>query len=117
MKITSATPGMISPVQVIAHRGVRTDANPDNMAPENTMPAFLEAARQVTPVTCAIDALPWLATKERAFRCHRSQLGFFATLLRMPRAIRRPFFGSESYTRAQPPVAPGEARESDFFAT
>lgn len=76
---------------------------------------LLEAARQVTPVTCAIDALPWLAIKERAFRCHRSQLGFFATLLRMPRAIRRQFFGSESYTRAHPPVEPGDDREGDFF--
>jgi mycothiol S-conjugate amidase len=76
---------------------------------------LLEAARQVTPVTCAIDALPWLAIKERAFRCHRSQLGFFATLLRMPRPVRRLFFGSESYTRARPPVAPGETRERDLF--
>lgn len=46
MKIASAAPGITRPVQVIAHRGVRTDANPENMAPENTMPAFMEAARQ-----------------------------------------------------------------------
>jgi glycerophosphoryl diester phosphodiesterase len=31
---------------VVAHRGVRTDADPQRMAPENTIPAFQEAARQ-----------------------------------------------------------------------
>lgn len=31
---------------VVAHRGVRTDSNPQRMAPENTIPAFQEAARQ-----------------------------------------------------------------------
>jgi LmbE family N-acetylglucosaminyl deacetylase len=82
---------------------------------ENGDVDLLEAARQVTPVTCAIDVMPWLAVKERAFRCHRSQLGFFATLLRLPRPVHRLFFGSESYTRAIPPVAPDEPREQGFF--
>ena len=76
---------------------------------------LLEAARQVTPVTCAIDVYPWLPIKERAFRCHRSQLGFFAVLLRLPRQVHRIFFGSESYTRAVPPIAAGEPREQGFF--
>jgi len=82
---------------------------------ENGDVDLLAAAQRVTPVTCAIDATPWLAIKERAFRCHRSQLGFFGTLLRLPRPVRRVFFGSESYTRTIPPVAPDEPRERGFF--
>jgi len=31
---------------VVAHRGVRTDSDPQRMAPENTIPAFQQAARQ-----------------------------------------------------------------------
>jgi LmbE family N-acetylglucosaminyl deacetylase len=76
---------------------------------------LLEAARQITPVTCTIDVEPWQAIKERAFRCYRSQLGFFAYLLRLPRPVRKVFLAREFYTRAIPPVAPGEAHERDFF--
>ena len=34
------------PFQVVAHRGVRTDVNLQQMAPENTLPAFRVAAQQ-----------------------------------------------------------------------
>lgn len=76
---------------------------------------LLEAARQVTPATCTIEVRPWLAIKERAFRCHRSQLGFFAFLLRLPLPVRRQFLATESYTRVIPPIASDEPHEGDFF--
>ena len=69
----------------------------------------------MTPVTCTIDVTPWLAIKECAYRCYRSQLGFFATVLRWPRPLRTIFLGREFYTRVVPPIVPGEAREHDFF--
>lgn len=78
---------------------------------------LVEAVQQATPVTCAIEARSWLAIKERSFHCHRSQLGFFAFVLRLPRPVRRRYFASEGYTRAIPPVASGETREQDFFPT
>jgi glycerophosphoryl diester phosphodiesterase len=34
------------PFLVVAHRGARTHSDPRRMAPENTLPAFVEAARQ-----------------------------------------------------------------------
>jgi hypothetical protein len=76
---------------------------------------LLEAVRQVTPVTCTIDVAPWLARKELAYRCYRSQLGFFATLLRWPRPLRKVFLAREFYTRVLPPLSPGEPHEHDFF--
>lgn len=36
----------IRPVEVIAHRGARTDKDHNRIAPENTMPAFIIAAQQ-----------------------------------------------------------------------
>ena len=82
---------------------------------ENNDVNLLAAATQITPVTCTIDVGPWLALKDRAFWCHRSQLGSLARLQRLPRWLRRPFVATESYTRVVPSVAPGEPRERDLF--
>lgn len=48
----------IQPFQVIAHRGVRTDADHQRMAPENTLPAFIEAARQGAAIELDVIATP-----------------------------------------------------------
>ena len=42
----------------------------------------------------------------RAYRCYRSQLGFFAYLLRLPRPGRKDFLDSEFYTRVIPGSPP-----------
>ncbi len=83
---------------------------------ENADVDLLAVAAQITPVTCAIDVGPWLAVKDRAFWCHRTQLGMLARVHRLPRAFRRPFVAGESYTRAVPPVVSGEPGERDLFA-
>ncbi len=46
MNAIKPTPPSHRPFWVVAHRGVRTDAHLQRMAPENTLPAFQEAARQ-----------------------------------------------------------------------
>lgn len=76
---------------------------------------LLEAARQATPVTCRPDLTGWAAGKERAALCHRTQLGPYRLLLRLPRPIRAGFIASEGFTRLIPPVTPGEPVEHDFF--
>lgn len=76
---------------------------------------LLEAARQATPVTCRPNLTDWAAMKERAALCHRTQLGPYRLLLRLPRPIRAGFIASEGYTRLIPPVTPGEPVERDFF--
>ncbi len=83
---------------------------------ENADVDLLAVAAQVTPVTCAIDVGPWLVAKDRAFWCHRTQLGMLARVHRLPRRLRRPFVAGEAYTRVVPPVAPDEPREGDLFA-
>lgn len=83
---------------------------------ENSDVDLLAVATRVTPPTCTIDVGPWLAIKDRAFWCHRTQLGSLARLQRLPRRLRRPFVAAESYTRAVPPVTTDEPRERDLFA-
>lgn len=82
---------------------------------ENGDVDLLAAAARVTPVTCTIDVGPWLAVKDRAFWCHRTQLGGLARLQRLPLAFRRLFVGAEHYTRAIPCPAESEERERDLF--
>jgi glycerophosphoryl diester phosphodiesterase len=48
----------IQPFQIVAHRGVRTDADHQRMAPENTIPAFKEAARQGAAIELDVIATP-----------------------------------------------------------
>ncbi|MCE3235666.1 MAG: glpQ [Vampirovibrio sp.] len=65
MNINSVQPNGLRPVQVIAHRGVRTDNDPNKMAPENTMPAFLEAARQGAAIELDV-----ISTVDGSLRVH-----------------------------------------------
>lgn len=76
---------------------------------------LVEAVRQATPVTTDIKCGAYLAHKDAAWRCHRSQLGGTGTLLKVPVALRRPFTGSEGFTRAIPAWEVGQPKEKDFF--
>jgi mycothiol S-conjugate amidase len=68
-----------------------------------------------TPITCRIAVGPWLAARDRAFRCHRSQLGGRAGLLRVPRPIRRLLLGTEDYTEVGAPRGPDRPIDRDFI--
>jgi mycothiol S-conjugate amidase len=70
---------------------------------------------ETTPVTTAIDGGAYLAQKERAWRCHRSQLGSVARLLDMPGPLRRIWMREEQFTRVVP-AWKGGRRERDLFA-
>ena len=58
--------------------------------------------------TCAVDVGRWLATRDRAFRCYRSQLREQRYRMLLPRVIRRSLRAREGYARVLPPVQPGE---------
>jgi mycothiol S-conjugate amidase len=79
---------------------------------------LVRALARVTPGTTAIDCRGVLARKDRAWACHRSQLGSMARLQRLPRALRRRFYSTEYLTRVVPPPedARGRPRERDLFA-
>jgi mycothiol S-conjugate amidase len=70
---------------------------------------------ETTPATTAIDGGAYLAQKERAWRCHRSQLGGIARLLDMPGPLRRMWMREERFTRVVP-AWEGGPRERDLFA-
>ncbi len=72
-------------------------------------------ADEATPVTTAIDGGAYLAQKERAWRCHRSQLGGTGRLLDMPGPLRRMWMRKEQFTRVVP-AWEGGRRERDLFA-
>lgn len=67
-----------------------------------------------TPITCRIAVGPWLAARDRAFWCHRSQLGGMAWLLRVPRPIRRLLMGAECYTEVGASSGPDRPVDRDF---
>jgi mycothiol S-conjugate amidase len=67
------------------------------------------------PATCAIDTRAWLAVRDRASSCHRSQLGGRRWLNLLPRRLRRRFEGTELYVRLHPPILPGEPIQDDLF--
>jgi LmbE family N-acetylglucosaminyl deacetylase len=72
-------------------------------------------ADEATPVTTVIDGRAYLAQKDRAWRCHRSQLGGMARLLELPGPLRRLWMRDEHFTRVIP-VWEGGPRERDLFA-
>lgn len=77
---------------------------------------LLRVVAETTPITAVIDARRYLRRTDAARRCHRSQLGEFAWLLRLPAVARAFLVGTDRYTRVVPPVAEGEPRERDLFA-
>ncbi|GIV95679.1 MAG: GlcNAc-PI de-N-acetylase [Herpetosiphonaceae bacterium] len=83
---------------------------------ENQDVDLLRALAEVTPVTTAIGCGAYLEQKERAWRCHQSQLGGgIGRLQRLPASIRRLFAGAEYFTRAVPAWDGRRRREHDLF--
>ncbi len=56
---------------------------------ENRDIDMLRAVEEATAITTVVDAGAYLDLKERAWRCHRSQLGGMAGMPKMPRPLRR----------------------------
>jgi LmbE family N-acetylglucosaminyl deacetylase len=77
---------------------------------------LVRVAHETTPITASIDVTAYLQPMKQAWRCHRSQVGDLAWILRLPAWLRRYFVGTEHFTRVVPPPAPDEARERDLFA-
>jgi hypothetical protein len=67
------------------------------------------------PATCVVDVARWLAIRERACACHRSQLEGLRYLLPPPLGIRRWFGGMERYARVIPPPYPAEPTQGDLL--
>ena len=82
---------------------------------ENADLDLVAIADHVPPVTCAVAVGPWLALRDRAFRCYQSQLGAQRYPLLLPRALRRRFVGRESYARVIPSPRPGEPLYRDLI--
>jgi len=67
-------------------------------------------------VTTRIDISRYLDLKQKAGECHKSQAGPGGMFSWLPGPIRRRVLGSESFTRAQPPVAGKFSSETDRVA-
>jgi mycothiol S-conjugate amidase len=77
---------------------------------------LVRVLEEATPITTVIACGAYLGQKERAWRCHRSQLGGMGAMERLPRPLRRRFLGAETFTRAYPPWPRGARREHSLFA-
>ena len=83
---------------------------------ENKDIDMVRAVREVTPITTAIDTATYLAVRDRASLCHRSQLSSMAGMQRIPVVVRRRFMSTEHFTRVVPPWSGSRKRERDLFA-
>jgi mycothiol S-conjugate amidase len=83
---------------------------------ENQDIDMVRAANEVTPITTAIDSGAYLAVRDRAVMCHRSQLGGMEQMQRIPVAVRRRFMSTEYFTRVVPAWNGRARRERDLFA-
>lgn len=70
---------------------------------------------EITPLTTTIGSGAYLERKERAWACHRSQLGGMTMVRRMPAILRRLWMSTEHFTRIEPPWN-GRRRERDLLA-
>lgn len=75
-----------------------------------------QALANTTPITTTIDSRAYLAQKERAWECHRSQVAGMPRFARLPAPLRRRMLGVEHFTRVAPPWPRGHRRERDLFA-
>lgn len=75
-----------------------------------------QALANTTPITTVIDSSAYLAQKDRAWECHRSQLGGMPRYRRLPAPLRRRLLGPEQFTRIEPPWVAGQSHERDLFA-
>ncbi len=68
-----------------------------------------------TPIHARVDVRPYLATKDAASACHKSQGGGQNGFRWIPQFIQRRFWGSETFTRGAPAPEPGEPLDRDLF--
>lgn len=77
----------------------------------------LVAARDaVTEITTVVDCGAYLEAKEKAWLCHASQAGNMQRFQKLPKSVRRAFFGKEQFTRIIPAWQSGSPKETDLFA-
>ncbi|CAA9252245.1 MAG: 1D-myo-inositol 2-acetamido-2-deoxy-alpha-D-glucopyranoside deacetylase [uncultured Chloroflexia bacterium] len=78
---------------------------------------LLRVLEEATPVTTSINTKAFGTQKQRAWRCHRSQLGGMEQRwLRLPAVVRRVFESDEHFTRVSPPWDNHRPLERDLFA-
>jgi LmbE family N-acetylglucosaminyl deacetylase len=68
-----------------------------------------------TPIHARVDVRPYLATKDVASACHKSQGGDQDRFKWIPQFIQRRYWGLETFTRGVPAPTPGAPMESDLF--
>ncbi len=68
-----------------------------------------------TPIHARVDVRPYLAIKDAASACHKSQGGDQDRFRWIPQFIQRRYWGSESFTRGIPAPKPGAPAERDLF--
>lgn len=68
------------------------------------------------PINTRIDIWPYFAIREKAARCHTSQMGTDTFWSRLPRPLRRWIAGYETFTRVEPPTTSRRVIEHDLFA-
>lgn len=97
----------------LALRTMRLLGKDPRKAGDNGDIDFVRMVDETTPVTARIACGAFMVQRDAAWRAHRSQLGGMGGILRLPRALRRPFSGAESFTRIVPPANGG--LEQDLF--
>jgi LmbE family N-acetylglucosaminyl deacetylase len=68
-----------------------------------------------TPIHARVDVRPYLAAKDAASACHKSQGGDQDRFKWIPQFIQRRYWGSETFTRGVPAPETGAAVERDLF--
>ncbi len=69
-----------------------------------------------TSVHARVDVRPYLAIKDQASACHKSQGGDQDRFKWIPQFIQRRYWGAETFIRGIPAPAPGAPVERDLFA-
>ena len=77
---------------------------------------LVQVVENTQPTTTTINSSDYLLQKERAWNCHRSQIGGMSWITRLPAPIRRRINGTEQFTRIVPPWTGEWSHEHDLFA-
>lgn len=68
-----------------------------------------------TPIHARVDVRPYLAVKDRASACHKSQGGDQDRFRWIPQFIQRRYWGAETFMQGQPQPQPGQKMQHDLF--
>lgn len=84
---------------------------------ENQDVDLVRAAAEAQGYTTSIESRAFLDQKERAWKCHASQMGGgIGWMARLPRPIRRQLAGADHFTRVVPEWKAQRRKERDLFA-